>query len=100
MKRLLMAGGVAAALFAGATGFASADQDNGTNAFLCPVVGQGVPFGVEIPGGYTFLPNGGDNGAGTHANINGLNANGGPGVLPSGEPNAPGADGFTPIWNP
>jgi hypothetical protein len=99
MRRLLIAGGVAAALFAGATGLASADQDNGADAALCPVVGQGVPFAGEIPGGYTFLPNGGENGAGQHANANGLNKNGGPGLLESGEPSAPGTEGFTPIWN-
>lgn len=100
MKRFLIAGGVAAALFAGATGFASADQDNGTNAFLCPVVGAGVPGAVEIGGGYTFLPNGGENGAGLHANANGLNKNGLPSDVGAENPNAPGAEGFTPIWNP
>lgn len=101
MKRVVVAAGVAAALFFGAAGVASADQDNGTDAFLCPVIGHGAANApglagqtLELPGGETsILP--GKNKAGSHANANALNENGGPAVG-----NVPGADGFTPIWNP
>ncbi|MDA0353222.1 MAG: hypothetical protein O3A10_13550 [Chloroflexi bacterium] len=101
MKRLMAATGIAAALFLSAAGVASADQDNGEGAFLCPVVGQGAANApglagktLTLPGGETsFLP--GKNKAGLHANANALNENGGPAVG-----NVPGADGFTPIWNP
>ncbi len=77
--------GVGLLFFAG-TGVASADRDNGTDAFLCPIVGEAA--------GGTFLP--GSNQAGPHANEHAINSVGdgtpGPG-------NVPGADGFTPIWS-
>lgn len=103
MKRAIAATAIAVALFGGATGFASADQDNGDpNAFLCPVVGHGAANApglagqtATLPGGETTILNPGNNQAGTHANANALNENGGPAVG-----NVPGADGFTPIWNP
>jgi len=102
MRRAMVAAGVAAALFAAATGFASADQTGDPNAFLCPVIGAGASGapGLEgelgtLPGGEATIGNPGNNQAGGHANANALNENGGPAVG-----NVPGADGFTPIWNP
>lgn len=98
-RRLLVGGALSLALFLGATGYASADQDNGVEgAFLCPIVGDGVigAPGIDAitpPAGTSILP--GKNRAGQHANANALNSNG------DGAPNAgnsPGAEGFTPIW--
>lgn len=99
VKRVMVASGIAAALFLSAAGVASADQDNGTDAFLCPIVGDGVIAAPGIdsispPAGTSILPAGGENQAGSHANANALNENGGPEAG-----NVPGADGFTPIWN-
>lgn len=99
MKKVLLSGAAALSLVVVGTGAASADQSGDPNAFLCPVVGEGVlnsPIATAGPypgGGATFLP--GKEQAGGHANINGLNANGGPSAT-----NRPGTDGFTPIWNP
>lgn len=85
-------------LFAAATGVASADRDNGTDGFLCPVTGEGVlsapgreDAGPYPGGGGTFLP--GNSDAGSHANANALSG-------PPGPDNRPGAEGFTPLWNP
>jgi hypothetical protein len=85
-------------LMSAGTGMAFADQDNGTDAFICPVVGEGAmnagrEAGPYPGGGATFLP--GNEQAGTHANESALNERGGPAA-----DNRPGADGFTPIWNP
>ena len=49
--------------------------------------------GVLPSGDATIRP--GNNQAGQNANENALNENGGPSPT-----NVPGADGFTPIWNP
>lgn len=102
IRRIVVGGGVAALLFLGSTGLAAADQTGDPNAFLCPVIGDGAASapGLEgetgtLPGGETTIGNPGNNQAGGHANVNGLNENGGPAVG-----NVPGADGFTPIWNP
>jgi hypothetical protein len=87
------------ALFVSLTGVASADQTGDSNAFICPVAGEGVLNSPKLDahtlpgGGATFLP--GNEQAGGHANVNGLNENGTPSAT-----NKPGADGFTPIWNP
>jgi|SRR5215204_1039572 len=90
---LLLAGAAAA----GTAGVASADADNGDNAFLCPVVGLGATNGPAHPlgdsGRATFLP--GQSDAGSHANASAFNAFGG-----AGPTNLPGRPGFTPIWNP
>ncbi|MBM3139203.1 MAG: hypothetical protein FJZ92_03060 [Chloroflexi bacterium] len=99
MKRGLIAAVGALAMTAAGTGVAFADKDNGApNAFLCPIVGEGVlnapgTGAFLTPAGPSLLP--GKNRAGTHANANALNENGGPVAG-----NSPGADGFTPIWNP
>jgi hypothetical protein len=98
-RRLFVGGALSLALFLGATGYASADQNNGVEeAFLCPIVGDGVigAPGIEAidpPAGTSILP--GNNQAGQHANANALNSHG------DGAPNlgnTPGAEGFTPIW--
>jgi hypothetical protein len=100
MKKVLLSGVAALALFATGTAVASADQTGDPNAFICPVVGEGVLNNAEklgsnaFPGGgATFTP--GKERAGDHANMNALNENGTPSLT-----NRPGADGFTPIWNP
>lgn len=99
MNKIVSSAAVAATLFLGAAGTAMADQTGDPNAFICPVVGEGVlnsPIASAGPypgGGATFLP--GKEQGGSHANANGLNANGTPSAT-----NRPGADGFTPIWNP
>jgi hypothetical protein len=80
---------------------ASADQTGTPDAFLCPIVGDGVlnaasnggVSAIQPPAGTSILP--GNNQAGGHANANALNANGGPSAG-----NVPGTPGFTPIWNP
>jgi hypothetical protein len=99
-KRKMVAAGVASlVLFLGATGFASADQDNGVGtSFLCPIVGDGVldAPGIDAispPAGTSILP--GKNQAGLHANAHALNSHEG-GTPTAG--NVPGAEGFTPIW--
>jgi hypothetical protein len=99
MKRFLVAGTAAAVLFLlGVTGV-------GAEPFLCPVMGEGALSAPGLDGSHKntvgTLPSGdatirpGNNQAGTHANENALNENGGPSPT-----NVPGADGFTPIWNP
>ncbi|MQA00722.1 MAG: hypothetical protein GEU80_15595 [Dehalococcoidia bacterium] len=100
MRKVLAAALGAAAITLAGTGVAFADQDNGNpDAFLCPVVGEGAigapgrEAGPYPGGGATFIP--GNNQAGMHANMNALNEIGGPAA-----DNRPGADGFTPIWNP
>jgi hypothetical protein len=85
-------------LMSAGAGVAFADKDNGTDAFICPVVGEGaINAGRDahayLGGGATFLP--GNEQAGTHANESALNERGAPAA-----DNRPGADGFTPIWNP
>jgi hypothetical protein len=82
-------------------GVASADQTGTDGAFLCPIVGDGVlnasshggVSAIQPAAGTSILP--GNNQAGSHANANALNANGGPTAG-----NTPGTAGFTPIWNP
>jgi hypothetical protein len=100
MKKALVSGFAAIALLAAGSGIASADQNGDPNAFICPVVGAGVLNSPKLDAhlfGFgdaaTFLP--GKEQAGRHANANGLNANGTPSPT-----NLPGAEGFTPIWNP
>ena len=110
MKRVLLPAVFRAVVFfAGATGIASADQNNGVvDAFLCPIVGDGVinaadtngDNGVAVitpPAGTSLLPAGSEdsNGAGTHANAAALNPGG-----PGDSANNPGVDNpdFTPIW--
>ncbi len=73
----------------------------GAAPFLCPIVGDGVlnntnkgPTAVIAPPAGTSLSPG-KNQAGEHANSNAYNS------YADGTPisgNAPGADGFTPIW--
>ena len=100
VKKVLISAFVAMTLVAGGSGIASADQTGDPNAFICPVVGEGVLNSPKLDahlfdfgGAATFLP--GNEQAGGHANSNGLNANGTPSAT-----NLPGAKGFTPIWNP
>ena len=100
MKKVLFSGVAALALLAAGTTVASADQTGDPDAFICPVVGEGVlnnaartGAGPYPGGGATFTP--GKEQAGRHANANALNESGGPSAT-----NRPGADGFTPIWNP
>ncbi len=99
MKKILFSGLAALTLVGAATGVASADHTGDPNAFICSVVGEGVLNSPKLDanpfpgGGATFLP--GNEQAGGHANENGLNENGTPSAT-----NRPGADGFTPIWNP
>ena len=100
VRRIIGSGVIALGLLAAATGVASADQQGDANAFICPVVEEGVlnsPLGAgPYPGGgATFLPAGGNSQGGSHANANGLNGYGTPSAT-----NRPGAVGFTPIWNP
>jgi len=76
-----------------------------TDAFLCPIVGDGVKKadsvngdnGVAVinpPAGTSLLP--GNNQAGHNANSNAYNGDGGPSAG-----NNPGHNSeFTPIWNP
>ena len=98
MKKVWLSGVVAGALLLVPTA-ASADKVGDSDAFLCPVTGEGVLNSPKLNanllpgGGATFLP--GESRAGDHANMNALNENGGPSAT-----NKPGADGFTPIWNP
>jgi len=105
MRKGLLAGGVAVALFAaGAVGA-------GAEPFLCPVMGEGALNAPGLDGSHQnsvgALPSGdatirpGNNQAGANANANALNQFGGPGdTTPDGGYNVPGTPGFTPIWNP
>ena len=88
MNRVRLALVGAGMLIAATTGLASADQVGDANAFLCPVVGEAA--------GGTFLP--GKNQAGGHANQHALNSFGD--GTPNSPGNVPGAEGFTPLWNP
>jgi hypothetical protein len=60
--KVIVAGVASLALFVGATGFASADKNNGVEtAFLCPIVGDGVLGApgidaIEPPAGTSILP--------------------------------------------
>jgi hypothetical protein len=94
MKKMMLAGSAAAALFA-ATAVGA-----GAAPFLCPVIGEGALGAPGLEGkvgplgdGATFLP--GNNQAGDHANPNAYNEFGAP-----SDTNVPGTPGFTPIWNP
>jgi len=80
---------------------ATAGVAGAADSFLCPIVGDGVlnntakgPTAVITPPAGTSLSPG-NNQAGEHANANAYNSYG-DGTPISG--NAPGADGFTPIW--
>lgn len=99
MRKLLVTAVAVSALGLVTAGVAAADD-----AFLCPIVGDGVlnadahngEHGVAAitpPAGTSLLP--GKNQAGANANPSAYNANGGPDAG-----NSPGAAGFTPIWNP
>jgi hypothetical protein len=99
MRRFVIAGGAAVALFVTvATGA-------GAEPFLCPVMGQGALNAAGLDGSHknsvSALPSGdativpGNNQAGARANENALNEFGGPSPT-----NVPGTPGFTPIWNP
>jgi hypothetical protein len=99
MKKLVIGSAAGVVLFlAGATGV-------GAEPFLCPVMGHGALNAPGLDGSHKntvgTLPSGdatirpGNNRAGENANENALNENGGPSPT-----NTPGADGFTPIWNP
>jgi hypothetical protein len=99
MKKMIMAGGAAVALFA-ATAVGA-----GAAPFLCPVMGQGALDAPGLDGTHKnmvgALPSGdatirpGNNQAGDNANSNAYNEFGGPSPT-----NVPGTPGFTPIWNP
>ena len=94
---------VVASAFFGTNLSSSADADNGSDAFLCPVVGHGVlnadanngdngVSAIHPPVGTSFLP--GKNKAGSHANANAFNSDGpgNPDAGPGGNPD------FSPIW--
>jgi hypothetical protein len=93
--RLLAMSAVTAGLLMGAATSASA-----TEAFLCPVVGDGVNHApgradavINPPVGTSFLP--GNNRAGEHANPNAWNSDG-PGNPDAGPGH--GNSSFSPIW--
>ena len=100
-RALALAGMLTTAISLATAAVASADQTGTPGAFLCPIVGDGVlnaasrggVSAIQPPAGTSILP--GSNQAGSHANANALNANGGPSAG-----NVPGAPGFTPIWKP
>ena len=100
LKILMMVAAFSAAMFGGSA-IASADAPDGpvgpgdADAFLCPVVGDGVSNAdaidsFAIASGTSFFP--GNNQAGAHAHANSYSSDG------PGTSEGPGDPGFTPIW--
>lgn len=106
LKILMMVAAFSAAMFGGSA-IASADAPDGpvgpgdADAFLCPVVGDGVynadanngdngVSAITIASGASFFP--GNNQAGAHADSNSYSSEG------PGTSEGPGDPGFTPIW--
>lgn len=100
LKILIMVAAFSAAMLGGSA-IASADEPDGpvepgdADAFLCPVVGDGVSNAdaidsFAIASGTSFLP--GNNQAGAHADSSSYSSEG------PGTSDGPGDPDYTPIW--